>query len=83
MYHFVHGYGAVGYCDEADYYAEGVVPVLYEGLVGLVISCKVGIRDCPVLLLISRMHLVHPRYMALPRLLRGVEPSSCESGIAW
>jgi hypothetical protein len=26
MYHFVHGDRAVSYCDEADYYAEDVVP---------------------------------------------------------
>jgi hypothetical protein len=25
-HHFVHWYGAVGYCDEADYDAEDVVP---------------------------------------------------------
>jgi hypothetical protein len=33
VYHFVHGYGAVGYCDEADDYAVDVVPGLYEHLV--------------------------------------------------
>jgi hypothetical protein len=29
-YHFVKGYGAVGYCDEADDYAVNVVAVLHE-----------------------------------------------------
>jgi hypothetical protein len=35
MYHFVHGHGAVCYCDEANYYAEDVVPVWYEHQVRL------------------------------------------------
>jgi hypothetical protein len=33
VYHFVHGYRAVGYCDEADNYAVDIVAVLHELLV--------------------------------------------------